>query len=250
MLLHSAGMWTRWSALTEVVRRGGAAAAPPTPRSPEGLAAFIGAMHCIGRGLAAEIVRSIAPGRRLLDVGGASGTYTEALLAASPELEATLFDLPPVIEMARRRLGEAGLLGRVTLVAGDFYRDELPAGHDLVLLSAIIHQNSPAQNVELYRKCWRALEPGGRIVVRDHVMSPDHLRPLAGALFAINMLVSSEGGGTYSPAELRETLEAAGFVNVRLLRDGERMDALVEAEKRGTTPPQPPLARPGNPLIS
>ena len=54
--------------------------------------------------------------------------------------------------MARERLAEAGMLDRVRLVAGDFYEDELPGGHDLALLSAIIHQNSPEENVELFRK--------------------------------------------------------------------------------------------------
>jgi len=120
---------------------------------------------------------------------------------------------------------------RVTFAAGDFYRDELPPGHDLALLSAIIHQNSPEQNVELYRKAWRALVPGGRLLIRDHVMNEDHTGPAAGTLFAVNMLIGTLGGGTYSYAEIKATLEAAGFARSALIQPDEKMTGLIEAFK-------------------
>jgi SAM-dependent methyltransferase len=231
MLMHSVALWRRWSALTDVVRRG-TPAQPPAPEQRErDREAFIGAMHTVAAPMAHGIVAAVGPGeaRRLLDVGGASGTYAQAFLEACPAMHATLFDLPPVVEIARRRLARTDVLDRITFVAGDFYRDELPGGHDLALLSAIIHQNSAEQNVELYRKIRRALKPGGRLVVRDHVMSPDHTRPLRGALFAVNMLVGTAGGGTYSFEEIRDGLAAAGFVDIRLLQQDEMMSGLVEA---------------------
>lgn len=227
MLLHAAGLWDRWSGLTKKV---GGTPLSERPRA-DVTRAFIGAMHVVGAPQAARLAEAVGIGgaRRLLDVGGGPGTYAAAFLRAAPGLTATLFDLPPVVEIAREKLGEAGLLGRVALVAGDFGTDELPGGHDLAWLSAIIHQNGPAQNDALYGRIFRALSPGGRLVVRDHVMEPDRTRPRAGALFAINMLVGTENGGTYTFEEIREGLEKAGFVRVRELRAGERMDALVEA---------------------
>jgi predicted O-methyltransferase YrrM len=146
-------------------------------------------------------------------------------------MKATLFDKPEVIEIARQRLGKAGVLDRVTLVPGDFYRDPLPAGHDLAFISAIIHQNSPEQNVSLFRNVFQALNRGGRVVIRDHVMEPDRTRPKEGALFAVNMLVSTAAGRTYTYDEIKACLEQAGFIEIRLLQKGERMDALVEAFK-------------------
>jgi predicted O-methyltransferase YrrM len=231
MLLHSAHVWQRWSRLTDIVRGASPPPAAGTAGDPLATEAFIGAMHAIGVARAAEIVAAVAPGRAraLLDVGGASGTYTEAFLRACPDMCATLFDLPPVIEIARRRLTPTGLLDRITLVPGNFHTDALPGGHDLAFLSAIIHQNSPDQNEALYRRCFEALEPGGRIVIRDHVMSPDHTAPRAGALFAVNMLVATAGGGCYTLDEIRQGLEAAGFADVRQLHAGEQMDGLVEA---------------------
>ena len=234
MLLHAAHLWESWSNLTPIVRGAGSPEPPASEaRDADELQAFIGAMHVVGTPLAQKIVTAIqsGPARNLIDVGGASGTYTIAFLKAAPELKATLFDRPAVIPMARERLAEAGVLDRVRLVAGDFYRNELPGGHDLALLSAIIHQNSPEENVDLFRKVFHALVSGGRIVIRDHVMEPDRTEPKDGAFFAVNMLVNTEGGSTYTCEEIRSWLEEAGFANVRYLKAGEHMDALIEAFK-------------------
>jgi predicted O-methyltransferase YrrM len=228
----SIGGWRRWSELTEIVRHG----APGTRPAVYAIEhheepTFVRAMHVLASRAAPAIVAAVDPGgaRRLLDVGGALGAYTQAFLEAAPELRATLFDLPPVVQMARERLEGTELARRVTFVAGDFYQDELPADHDLALLSAIIHQNSGEQNLELYRKVHGALRSGGRLVIRDHVMSPDHTRPASGTLFAVNMLVVTAGGSTYSFDEIRRGLEEAGFTRIELLQSGERMDGLVEA---------------------
>jgi hypothetical protein len=234
MVLHAAGLWRRWSDLTEIVRRGSRRKGPSAGgRSEAEQEAFIGAMHAVACRMAPGIVAAISPGGagRLLDIGGASGSYTQAFLEASPSMRATLFDLAPVIAIARRRLAGSGVSDRVTFVAGDFYRDELPGGHDLALLSAIIHQNSPEQNIDLYKKVYRSLQGGGRLVIRDHVMTPDHTGPAAGTLFAVNMLVGTPGGSTYSFDEIAGNLGSAGFGNIRLLQPDERMNGLIEAFK-------------------
>lgn len=234
MILHLNHIWKNWSQLTEAVRLGYNPGLKPVEEwDGEVQEAFIGAMHVIGRELAEEIADAynLFPYRRLLDVGGASGTYTIAFLRRNPTLEAVLFDFAPVLTMAKKRLEEAGLLHRVELVAGDFYRDELPGDCDLALLSAIIHQNSPEENVALYQKVYRALIPGGKILIRDHIMDDSRTKPPAGALFALNMLVNTRGGDTYTFAEVKATLEQAGFQDVKLLRQGEKMDCLVEATK-------------------
>ena len=235
MLLHMNNMWDNWARLTETIRKG----KNPSLKSvidakDEGITkAFIGAMHVIGRGLSREIAASydLSCFKRLLDLGGGSGTYTIAFLERNPNMSAVIFDLPGVIPLAVERLQDAGYLERVSLVAGDFYKDELPAGCDLALLSAIIHQNSPQENLALYKKIFRALEPGGALLIRDHIMDESRTRPPAGALFAINMLVHTSGGDTYTFNEIKNTLELAGFKEVQQVRSGERMDCLVEARK-------------------
>lgn len=78
---------------------------------------------------------------------------------------------------------------------------------------------------------FRALVPGGRIVIRDHVMASDRTRPKDGAIFAVNMLVGTSGGNTYTYDEIEDGLTHAGFIRVRLLQSGEHMDGLVEGFK-------------------
>jgi predicted O-methyltransferase YrrM len=233
-VFHMVKVWERWDLLTSIIQgvpSEGRPAAPPQDR--RGLKAFIGAMHVIASHLAPQIVAAVNPhcSRSLLDVGGAIGTYSVAFLQAVPEMKATLFDRPEVIEIARQHLAEIGLLHRISLVQGDFCQEEFPGGHDLVFVSAIIHQNSPEQNLDLFLKAFRSLDPGGRIIIRDHVMEPDRTRPKDGAIFAVNMLVATDGGKTYTFDEIKTGLTRAGFMKIRLLRTGEQMDALIEGFK-------------------
>jgi predicted O-methyltransferase YrrM len=234
MVLHAAHLWQRWSCLTDVVR--GTIVSEDASKSSwdaENLRAFIGAMDVIAAPRAHEIVAAANPGssKGLLDVGGALGTYTIAFLQAVPEMKATLFDKPEVVEMARERLSKAGMLDRVTLVPGDFYQDDFPYGHDLAFVSAIIHQNSPEQNLDLFIKVFRSLNRGGRILIRDHIMEPDRIHPKDGAIFAVNMLLGTPSGSTYTYEEIKTGLLQAGFTGIHLLKKGEHMDALVEALK-------------------
>jgi precorrin-6B methylase 2 len=226
-------VWRNWSQITDIVMgKNKAGMRKEGALADTNIKAFIGAMHVVASKMAPKVVAALNPGpaRKLIDVGGASGTYTLAFLSAVPELKATLFDLPPVIEMARERVQAAGLAHRVTLVAGDFYQDELPTGHDLAILSAIIHQNSPDQNETLFGKIYRSLEAGGRIVIRDYVMSVDRTQPQEGALFAVNMLAGTAGGTTYTFDEIKEGLVAAGFTRIRLIQT-MGMFSLVEGFK-------------------
>lgn len=234
MVLHRGAMWETWSHLTEIVRTG---IIPNRKdilsRSSEDMEAFIGAMHVVGQRMAEQIADSIDLKRftRMLDVGGASRTYLMAFLKKAPNLKATLFDLPEVVEMARKRLTKSGFIDRIEIVPGDYNTHELPKGHDLVLLSAIIHSNDREVNGRLFSKIHDALEPGGTILVRDYFLDSTRTIPRDGAIFAVNMLAATTGGTAYTFAEVQEDLTRAGFKDVRMIRDGDHMDQLVTGVK-------------------
>jgi len=233
MVLHMNYVWDRWSGLTEIVKTGiPAEKKPGIVMDDESWKSFIDAMHVAGLEISQKIADEYDLSRftRLLDIGGASGTYTIAFLQHNPSMTAVIFDLQNVIQMAKERIAAEGLSERVELVAGDFYKDELPKGCDLALLSAIIHQNNPHENLNLYIKIFKALKPGGTLLIRDHIMDSSRTKPPAGAMFAINMLVNT-GGDTYTFEEVKEGLEKAGFTNVKQVRYGVNMDCLVEGRK-------------------
>jgi SAM-dependent methyltransferase len=232
---HQANCLRRWDQLARVVQTGRPARREPSVRGEAGdCESFIGAMNSFSGPMLVPTVERLSPLRfqRLLDIGGASGTWTIAFLRAVPEATAVLFDQPQVLPLARDRLARAGLADRVSLVAGDFDKDELPGGADFAWLSAIVHQNSRAQNRVLYRKIFSALTADGTLVIRDVVMDATKTRPVAGAVFAINMLVGTAGGGTFSFDEFQEDLTSAGFAQIELVHQGDAMDSLIRARKR------------------
>lgn len=234
MVRHLGNCLRAWGQLAGTVLRGKPAICRPSVLGEDGdLASFIRAMHEISEPLAAPLVAGLGKLKfmHLLDLGGASGTWTVPFLRLNPGACATIMDRPEVIPMARRMMKKAGLKDRVRLVAGDFMRGALPSGTDLAWVSAIVHQNSRLQNRKLFAKLFSALEPGGLILIRDIVMDASRTRPEAGAMFAVNMLVNTSGGGTFTFGELRDDLSAAGFSKIRLLRRGQWMDSVVCASK-------------------
>lgn len=236
MVRHLANCMRNWAQLAKVVRTGLQAHRAPSVRGQAGdMESFIEAMQVVSLPAAGPLVTRIGPPpfKHLLDIGGGPATWTIAFLrASSPDCRATLFDLPNVLPIAERHLRQAGLLDRVALVDGDFIVDQaLPDGADLAWVSAIVHQNSRAQNRELFRKVHAALVPGGRVLIRDIVMDESHTSPADGAMFAVNMLVNTPGGGTFTFSELAEDLESADFADPTLLHRHEGMNSVVQATK-------------------
>ncbi len=235
MVRHQATCLRRWSDLAKSVQTGSPAEKRASIRGEAAdYAAFIEAMDNIARTMTDRVVADLSQlnFRRILDVGGATGSWTIAFLRAYPQASATLFDLPVVMPQARERLSAVGLTDRVTLTPGDFYKDPLPQGCDLAWVSAIVHQNSREQNRELFTKLHAALPPGGQVLIRDILMEESRISPVSGALFAVNMLVATKSGGTFTVAELTEDLATAGFGDAQVLRRDDGMHAVLGAVRR------------------
>lgn len=217
-LLHTANLWGRWSTLTECVRRGTSVTFEEmAARGPDWTETFIAAMHKNATFRAPMVANAIGLEgvRRVLDVGGGSGAYAIAFARARPGLTADILDLPTVVPIARGHIEQAGLSDRVTARAGDLRADPFGSGYDLLLFSAICHMNAPDENRVMLRKAFGALAPSGRVVIHDFILNRDKTGPRTAALFAINMLVGTPGGGSYSGAEYSEWLRDAGFADVR-----------------------------------
>jgi SAM-dependent methyltransferase len=219
-LMHIVNLWTNWGALTACVRKGTAGTARRTEQQQsEWTKSFIAAMHRNAAGIAAQAVRAVGTKgvRRLLDVGGGSGAYSIAFAKVSKSLRAEVFDLATVVPIAQAHIRAAGLEGRISTRVGDLRSDEFGQGYDMALLSAICHMLGPEENQDLFRRCWRALVPSGRLVIRDFILGPDKAGPKSAALFAINMLVGTRSGSTYTMKEYTGWLRDAGFASVRRL---------------------------------
>ncbi len=228
-LRHNLSLWETWSTLTDVVRRGHAVPRLPRDRDDDWTVPFIAAMHRNASARAPMVVEAVgaASVKRMLDVGGGSAIYSIAFAKANPKLEAVVLDLPTVLPIAESHIGEAGLEKRVTTRAGDLTRDDLGEGYDLVLISAVCHMLGPEANRGLLARAARALVPGGRLVVQDFILEPDRTAPRHAALFAINMLVGTEAGSTYTEAEYTGWMATAGLADVRRVRLAGPADLMI-----------------------
>jgi len=217
-MLHIANLWHRWSTLTDAVHAGTSVAL--RSRDYQGVASFIAAMDRNAKERAASVVKAVGVDgvRRMLDLGGGSGAYSIAFARAFPELKSEIMDLAEVIPIAQGHIRQAGLSDRVTTRVADMLCDPLGENYGLILVSAICHMFSEAENRALFQRAYRALASGGRFVVQDFILEPDKTAPRFATLFALNMLVGTRGGSTYSEPEYMAWLRDAGFSDIRRVR--------------------------------
>ena len=164
---------------------------------------------------------------RVLDLGGGTGSFLKALLQRYPKLQCTLYELATAAAVARKRLAEDPQGQRIEIVEGDFLKDPLPKGHDVVLLAHVIHALVSESNLELLRRARQAVAPGARLLMVDFWMNPTHTEPLAGALMAGEFLVVGGAGDVYSVEEARGWLDKSGWRFVELRPLGGPISLLV-----------------------
>jgi (2Fe-2S) ferredoxin/predicted O-methyltransferase YrrM len=216
--MHTANLWKRWSTLTQAVQAGTTVA----PKLDNGFVKpFIAAMDHNARGRARAVVQAVEVNgaKRMLDLGGGSGAYSIAFAKAAPDLQCEIVDVPEVLTLAHEYVRKAGLSDRISTRAGDMLSVPLEAGnYDLVLLAAICHMFSPEENQKLLERAYAALAPKGRLVISDFVLEADKTAPRFAALFALNMLVGTRAGSSYSEPEYDGWLKQAGFAEIKRVR--------------------------------
>ncbi len=235
-LTHSVHLWDSWSTLTEAVQRGGPTEARFKAREkPERTESFIAAMHHFGLSRAQETVDAfdLSGVSSVLDIGGGSGAYSIAFVQAIGEHgRATVFDLPGVLPLTARYIAEAGLSERISTCEGDYLSDSLPMGFDLAFLSAIVHIQSDEENSALIGRVAAALNPGGQLAVRDFFVDEDRSGPAHATMFALNMLVNTDSGDTFTESEMRAWFTNAGLTNIRRVVHGPGLGMLIGTRAR------------------
>ncbi|NLN93192.1 MAG: methyltransferase domain-containing protein [Candidatus Hydrogenedens sp.] len=212
ILRHTMNGREAWAALPERVRTG---TCPPAvrKRSGEALRNFILGMSNIALMSARECLQAVdlSGYRHMLDLAGGPGTYGITFQKQFPALRVTLFDRPDVVSIAKEQVEEAGLSHRFSFISGDCHVDDLGRGYDLAFLSNIIHSFGFDENARLVQRVHDALEPGGRLIIKDFILDNDRQGPAYGLMFALQMLVHTPAGNTYSFDEIQSWTDAAGF---------------------------------------
>jgi hypothetical protein len=180
-------------------------------------AAFTRAMHSLSFGAAMVLAERIdfRGVRRLLDVGGGSGSYCIALAMRHPDIRFTVMDIPEVCPTTRDFVREYGLEDRIAATPGDMYAEAWPSGYDVHFLANIFHDMDAPGCLHLAQRSYQALLPGGRLCVHEILQNDTKDGPPAAAGFSLAMRYFNGRGGQYTAAEIAAILGQAGFIDIQ-----------------------------------
>ncbi len=209
---HYHTLWENWAGLDKVIKTG-----KPFNRAHDHRSFILG-MDNVALQKVKEVVAAVDLGgvRSVLDLGGGPGTYSMAF--ARKNIAVTLFDAPETLKISRRLIKEAGLGKKIMVKAGDFTRDDLGVNYDMIFISQIFHSFGPGTCEVLLKKSYSSLNHGGRIVIQEFYLDESKAGPPQGAIFAVNMLVNTREGRTYTPREMSAWMKKAGFSGIKAKR--------------------------------
>jgi demethylspheroidene O-methyltransferase len=164
--------------------------------------------------------------RCLMDIGGGEGAFLAAVAQRMPALPLQLFDLPAVAERARSRLATQGLGTRVQVHGGNFHRDALPTGADLITLVRVVHDHDDADVQQLLRAVHRALPPGGSVLIAEPMAGTPGAARMGDAYFGFYLLAMRRGRPR-TRHQLSAMLQEAGFERVEELPTRQPLQARV-----------------------
>ncbi len=214
---------SRWLRLSDIVREGRPAAA--VNQETEGTEFFSQLVENI-------IPMSYPPAQKLadhlklaktkneilvLDLAAGSGIWGIALAQKSPRVRVTAVDWAGMIPTTKRITQKFGVNDRFNYVEGDILEANFGTGYDIATLGHILHSEGEDRSRQLLRNTFRALKSGGTIAIAEWLVNDDRTKPLPSLMFAVQMLVNTEKGDTFSFNEIKDWLEETGFKKVRKL---------------------------------
>ena len=226
----------RWRTLPDVVRTGKPAMA--ANQQKEGAAFFADFVEAIfplsyaaaraaGEHLQVPAARSPVS---VLDLATGSRVWGIAFAQLSPHVRVRAVDWPEVLEVTRTIAQRNGVAERFTMAPGDLLEADFGSGHQIATLGHILHSEGRERSQKLLRRTAPALASGGTIVVSEFVPNDDRTGPPTPLIFAVNMLINTDQGDTFTFAEISAWLREAGFTNPRQF-EGPSVSPLILATK-------------------
>lgn len=205
-----------WAGLSESVVTGKPAVHKPHDISDEATRNYIMGMHYRGVGQAYLLADTVdLKGRKqILDIAGGPGTFTIFLCKKTPGLKGIVFDLPQTLKITREIIGMFHAQDQVTTMEGDYLKDSFGSGHDAVLLSSMMNQESPEVNKKTFKKAFDSMVSGGVLLLQEQMLNADKTGPALSALIGVNQLIHTPGGAAYSDKEIAGWLQEVGFRKV------------------------------------
>jgi ubiquinone/menaquinone biosynthesis C-methylase UbiE len=213
----------KWLRLEEVVRTGKPAASVNREKGgAEFFHSFVEDIFPMSYPSAARLAEAlvVTPAPRpvsVLDLAAGSGVWGIALAQRSPQVAVTAVDWPGVLDVTRKVATRLGVAGQFSFVAGDLADADFGRGHDIATLGHILHSEGEKRGRALLKKTFKALAPGGTIAIAEFLVDDGRTGPPLGLIFAVNMLVNTDEGDTWSFGEIAGWLREAGFRDPRTI---------------------------------
>ncbi len=153
----------------------------------------------------------------VLDLAAGSGVWGVTLAEKSPQVRVTAVDWPGVLPVTKRVAERHKVADRFTFVAGDLREADFGKDHHIATLGHILHSEGAARSKELLKKTFQSMAPGGTIAIAEWLVDESRTGPTPGLIFAVNMLVNTEDGDTFSFTEIAHWLKDAGFADARTI---------------------------------
>jgi hypothetical protein len=215
-------LFPAWGRLGDAIRGDAPVVEPPSylGSDPVRTRAFVEGMHSRALGMGHSLVGAVdLTGRKhLVDIAGGPGTLSVLLCRKTPGLRATVLELPGIAAVGRELVASQGMSERVTHRDADVFADDLGTGYDCAMISGLFHREPASVCQELLARLHDRLEPGSPVFIVDVMRDATRIGPPFAALFALNMLLTSERGGCHADVDHGAWLEATGYTDVQITR--------------------------------
>ena len=216
----------KWLQLEKVVHTGKPARAVNAQKTGAAFfAEFVEALFPMGYPVAKALGEHLKIAKtkkqiRVLDLAAGSGVWGIALAQQSPLVSISAVDWPEVLKITKKVAKRCGVANRLTTIPGDILKADFGSGHHIATLGHILHSEGRERSRQLLRKVFRALEPGGTIVIAEFVANDDRTGPPNALIFAVNMLVNTDAGDAFTFKEMSGWLRDVGFAKPRQVNLG------------------------------
>jgi predicted O-methyltransferase YrrM len=217
IIRHHSHLVESWSKLDIAVATGAPVRERAMLKDEERRESFLMGMFNMAMNLVPIIVPLIdlSDRRHLIDLGGGPGTYAIHFCQKNPQLKATVHDLETTRPFAEKTIEKFGMSDRIDFISTDYLVDNIEGVYDVAWLSHILHGEGPDDCQNIINKAVSALEPGGMILIHDFILNEAMDGPLFPALFALNMLLGTPNGQSYSDRQISDMLTTAGVKDIQ-----------------------------------
>jgi 2-polyprenyl-3-methyl-5-hydroxy-6-metoxy-1,4-benzoquinol methylase len=228
------GMIQHWLNLKEVVKSGEPVVTVNSEQEgAEFFREFVKSLFSINFAPATTLAAELKGKREvsdILDLAAGSGVWGIVLAEEFPQARVTAVDFPAVLEVTKETAEKRGVADRFHFSAGDLLEADFGVHHDVAVLGHILHTEGEKRSRQLLRKVFTSLAPGGTIAIAEWLVNEARTAPPPSLIFAVNMLVHSKEGDTFSFEEISSWLSEAGFREARLL-EAPAVSPLILATK-------------------